>query len=336
MFLLKRPNGFYYVAYYKPNGKRTLKSTNTKSKTEAQRYLKKFEVQFIDEKFSEITPIKLKDFIWKFLIYSESVHTWKTTKAFRNSFNFFLEHIGDVSIDSITVRIAEEYLQYRIRSKSIYAARKDHINLSSAFSKAVREGYLLVNPFKNIKRLKIPERLPVYFSNADLERLLKTMNSPDVADITLFTVNTGLRQAEVTSLRWEQIDFTRRLFILDNRGHITKSKKIRTIPLNPTAFSILERRKQGSSSESVFTLSDKPIQPDWLSKLFKSYVRKAKLNDKLSFHSLRHTFASKLVQSGVSIYVVSKLLGHADIKTTEIYSHLRQDDLMMAVNKLNL
>lgn len=66
----------------------------------------------------------------------------------------------------------------------------------------------------------------------------------------------------------------------------------------------------------------------------KKYVRGAKLNDRLNFHALRHTFATWLVQKGVSIYIVSKLLGHADVKTTQIYAHLQTNDLREVVDQI--
>jgi len=68
-----------------------------------------------------------------------------------------------------------------------------------------------------------------------------------------------------------------------------------------------------------------------VSKSFKRYIRQAGLNNDLKFHSLRHTYASYLVQGGVSLYVVQKLLGHSDIKTTEIYAHLSPESLQEAV-----
>ena len=77
------------------------------------------------------------------------------------------------------------------------------------------------------------------------------------------------------------------------------------------------------------------ISQDRITKTFKKYVIKSKLNPKLKFHSLRHTFASWLVQRGVSIYEVSKLLGHSDIKVTEIYAHLKPENLRNAVELLN-
>jgi len=63
-------------------------------------------------------------------------------------------------------------------------------------------------------------------------------------------------------------------------------------------------------------------------------VRKAKLNDKIHFHTLRHSFASRLVQKGASIYIVKELLGHSDVTTTQIYSHLEQRNLREVIKLL--
>ena len=71
---------------------------------------------------------------------------------------------------------------------------------------------------------------------------------------------------------------------------------------------------------------------DYVTKNFKKAVRKAELNDKVHFHTLRHSFASRLVQRGASIYVVKELLGHTDVTTTQIYSHLEQSNLKDVMN----
>lgn len=89
-----------------------------------------------------------------------------------------------------------------------------------------------------------------------------------------------------------------------------------------------------SSSQKVFTLYGKEMTARQIQTKSRYYILQAGLNKKLNFHSLRHTFASWLVQRGVSIYEVSKLLGHADLKMTQIYAHLKQDNLETAVNKL--
>ena len=124
-----------------------------------------------------------------------------------------------------------------------------------------------------------------------------------------------------------------KIITLDNRIHITKSKRIRAIPINQNIYRILLERKQLQTSDTVFNYKGSRIDCE-ISHRFKYYVLKAKLNPKYHFHTLRHTFATWLVQSGVSIYFVSKLLGHANIKTTEIYAHVKNDDLQKAVSYL--
>ncbi len=76
------------------------------------------------------------------------------------------------------------------------------------------------------------------------------------------------------------------------------------------------------------------LNEDYASKHFKKAVRAAGLNDNIHFHTLRHSFASRLIQKGASVFVVKELLGHEDIKTTQIYSHLQTENLTEAVNLL--
>ncbi|MDR3596139.1 tyrosine-type recombinase/integrase, partial [Clostridium sp.] len=93
--------------------------------------------------------------------------------------------------------------------------------------------------------------------------------------------------------------------------------------------------KKGNPEDYIFIYKYKMLfTKDLISNNFKAAIRRAELNDKYHFHTLRHTFASWLVQKGVSIYEVSKLLGHADIKTTEIYAHLKENNLRSSVNLL--
>ena len=138
---------------------------------------------------------------------------------------------------------------------------------------------------------------------------------------------------ELITLEWRQINFKENILVLDNQGHITKSKRIVTLPLNSICQEILKKRYEKKEKQCFYSIQN-TINQHWLSTNFKKYVIKAEVNTKLNFHSLRHSYASWLVQAGVSIYVISKLLNHADIKTTEIYAHLRRDDLRNAVSLL--
>lgn len=332
MFLSKR-KGTYYIFYQQDNGKRTCKSTNCKTKSDALKYLTQFTNEMNERKRNPVRDISLKDYRFEFLRYSETYHTNKTFYTYKTTFNFLTEYFGNIPLSNLTTKLLDDYIRWRINSVSIHAGRKDLINIKACLTKAVEFGYLQTNPATKIKRVKSPERLPLFFNHEELEKLVNFINEKDWRDIVIFAVNTGLRMMEILTLRQNQFHKEQKMIVLTNREHITKSKKIRQLPLNDTAFNILSDRVPNKDG-LLFTLNGNPILQDHLVKKFKKFVLKANINEKLHFHSLRHTFASNLVQKGASIYVVSKLLGHSDIKTTEIYAHLRNDDLQRVVNSL--
>ena len=333
MFLFKR-KGIYYLEYSEDGGKPKRVSTGKRFKQEALEFLRNFNEQLRQREEQKTVSVSVKDFAEQFLKYSEGVHTVKTTKAFRVTFGMLERCFGNVKLTEITTQQLERFFTTRIKEASVYAARRDYINLSSAFNKAVRDKELRENPCKGIGKIRIPEKLPLFFSPDEFQALLTVIDKPDIRQLVEFAGNTGLRQMELLTLRWEQVNLADGILILDNRTHTTKSKKVRTVPLNRKAQAILAERKEIAETEFVFTVNHKPITQDSITKIFKKYIVKAKLNPKLSFHSLRHTFASWLVQRGVSIYQVSKLLGHSSVNVTAIYSHLQPDDLRESVSKL--
>ena len=335
MFLSKRPNGIYYIYYNDNSGKRKSVSTKATHKKDAYHYLSGFSEVIKEEQNKKYTPIELKAFAFQFLKHSEAVHTPKTSKTYVTTFRYLQAFVGNVQLTEITDRSIRAYVEYRIKHPSIYQARKDLINICASFNWAVEEGYLLTNPCCKIKKIKAPPKLPMYFSKDEFQRLTDVISNEEHRAIITIAVNTGLREMELLTLRWDQIRLNDKLLILDNRTHITKGKKIRTVPLNTTAIAELQKLQQNyTSGDLVFKFAGIKIRERYLQKRFRKYVKLAKVNPKLNFHSLRHTFASWLVQAGVSIYEVSKLLGHSDIKTTQIYAHLRSDDLRRSVELL--
>ncbi len=335
MFLTKLKNGYYYVYFIDINSKRNKISTRTKIRSEAKKFLISFQSTFNERKREKLEPLTLKQFRWKFLKHSESIHAWKTTLDYKSTFNEMESYFGNILLTEFTHRSIEEFIQMKIRKVSLHTGRRHLINIKAMFSKAVAHGYLESNPAKNIKRIKPPERLPLFFTREEFDELLKVIDNNDWRDIVEFAVNTGLRQMEILNLHKRQFNKQDRLIILDNHYHTTKSRKIRNMPLNTRALEIVSSRVANAKGELVFTLDGERMLQDNLQDKFRKYVAAAELNPKLTFHSLRHTFASWLVQKGVSIYEVSKLLGHADIKTTQIYAHLRSDDLRNAVEMLD-
>lgn len=335
MILSKRSNGIYYIFYLQPNGKRTCVSTRTTKKSEALKFLLTFERRLEEKKAQKVIPITLKEYCEHFLNYSKHVHANSTYRGYDESLKCLKKYFGDVAITELTQRKISEYFTYRMNTGSLHQARKDLICFSSCFNKAIIDGYLETNPCKGIKRFRIPQKLPVFFSESEFDLLVASIKEKDVMDIVIFALHTGLRQMELLTLEWNQVNLRDRLVILTNQNHTTKSKKIRTVPLTNKAMEILTNRELNMKGNLVFTNCQKPMKHSFICHKFKKYVREIGINPKLNFHSLRHTFASWLVQRGVSIYEVSKLLGHSSVTVTEIYSHLRTENLRTAVNVLN-
>lgn len=337
MFLSKQQNGIYYIYWQNLQGKKRSKSTGTKNRDEAIKFLHAIQKKIEKEFTQEVPPISLKKYFFDYLRHAEPYFTWKTIKANQTTFKYFQRAFGpETELATITRRMVEEYLLRRATEGSLFVARRDHINLSAALNKAVLDGYLLENPLKGIRKYKLPERQPRFYSKEDFHKLISVMNNQDMRELVIFAVNTGLRQMELITLTWAQVNIDEKFITLHNREHVTKSKRVRTIPLNPDALEVLKNRltRRTDLFPNVFSLSNKPLNPNNLSQRFKKYVYVAKIDPKLNFHSLRHTFASWMIQNGVSIYFVSKLLGHSSVKTTEIYAHLRRDDLVSAVNSI--
>jgi site-specific recombinase XerD len=141
------------------------------------------------------------------------------------------------------------------------------------------------------------------------------------------------------SLEWSAADLTARLITIRNtRTFTTKSKRERVIPMNDVLWRLLLTRRERTSGESrlVFHVRGHQMSESYASHRFKKAVRAAGLDDRLHFHSARHAFASWLVQAGVSLYEVQKLLGHSSPTVTEVYSHLQPEHLHGTVNKITV
>lgn len=160
-----------------------------------------------------------------------------------------------------------------------------------------------------------------------LDTLKETEKSRNWYTIALFAVNTGLRKGEIFNLTLSNINFAaRQATIVD-----TKSCRNRTIPLNDIAYDIvLDKAKTLQKHEHIFKNTSQRV--------FSQAVKKTGLNDgvtdlryKIVFHTLRHTFASWLVQEGMPLALVSQLLGHSSIHVTMRYAHLAPSQAQSAV-----
>jgi integrase/recombinase XerD len=290
------------------------------------------------DEMNKSDQICLKDFKDEFLEYSLGVHSRKTHKTHRTAFQEFIRVEGNKPLNSIGVREIEHFLSVKKREASEWTARKYYGSLAAAFQKAVHWEHIKVNPFKKVKKPKPPESFPLYFSEIEFNVLLSIMNERDFRELCLSALLSGLRLGEILSLRWKDVDSVDKIILVRNSEMFTtKSRKNRAVPISEELYKLLMERKENIRNESDFVFHDikgNQLKEKTVSQKFKKYVRRASLNDKLHFHSLRHSFATHLVKKNVPLFAIQKLLGHSTSKTTEVYSHLLPQQLHREVNIL--
>lgn len=331
--LFRRSNSNWYIIYH-DQGKVHWKSTHTRLKHEALIVLK----DFFQESESGIHPILLSEFVKEFVtLQANSLRKSTLNRIYLPTFKTFGTYCGNKLLNSYTLRDVELYKSRRLESCSPTTVNIEFRTLRAAFNLAVKWQFLKENPLSKSSQVRIPERLPVYFSKEDFRKFFAQVREPVLKDLFLFAALTGLRLGEILSLDWQRVNLERRLIVVANSaGFSTKSGKCRIVPMNNAVLEILTRSEiTRDFCDAVFHLKGIRLKHSYAQHKFKEYVRQAKLNDDLRFHSLRHTFATWLVQGGVNIYEVQKLLGHSDVRTTEIYSHLTASELQGAVDKIS-
>jgi len=138
MFLSKHKSGYYYV-YFNDiyTNKRKSITTKSKLKSDALKFLSRFEREIKQRIDKRVEPIHLRDFANNYLIYSASRHTYKTSRNYKTTFKMLEEYFGNLLLTDLFPSKMKKYIEHRIKTISSYAARRDLINLSSAFNKAV-------------------------------------------------------------------------------------------------------------------------------------------------------------------------------------------------------
>ena len=198
-----------------------------------------------------------------------------------------------------------------------------------------------VNPVSasKVRAPRVDNRRDGWLRADQAERLLKELEYvPDVRDMALLSLHAGLRFGEIAALRWGDVDITSEILAVRD----TKSGRNRHVPMMESVKAMFERRygRVQVSVDLVFpdrAGKERKQVPD----SFNRAVERAGINNevvdrrgKIVFHSLRHTFASWLVEKEVPLYVVSELLGHTSLLMTARYSHHAPDTLRAAVAKL--
>jgi integrase len=206
--------------------------------------------------------------------------------------------------------------------------------LKHMFSKACEWDMVESEVLKRVRKVKLlqddSKRLR-YLSKEECQDLINSCDS-HLKHIVITALNTGMRKAEILSLKWDHVDLRHGFILLD----VTKNGERREIPINKTLEAIFLDKSLIRRLDVPYVFYDpatgNPYQD--VKRSFKTALRKAKIRD-FHFHDLRHTFASHLVMSGVDITTVKELLGHKTLTMTLRYSHLAPSHKVKAVDILD-
>ena len=200
--------------------------------------------------------------------------------------------------------------------------------LCKALNLAIRWGWLERNPASGVRRNPEIKRTR-YLSHAEIERLEAALDAHPQrasADAIRFLLLTGCRKGEAFGATWDQFDLPGRVWTKPET--MTKQRKLHRVPYSEAVAAILERRRAEAGGTFIFSGRLGTPLVD-VKKTWTSVCKTAGLSD-IRMHDLRHTYASLLVSSGVSLPVVGALLGHSQPQTTARYAHLYDDTLRSA------
>ena len=208
--------------------------------------------------------------------------------------------------------------------------------LKSIWFMAIKWGYANLNPLRNVDPIKVMNKTEARFlTKEEIDKLLA--NSDEwLRPIFYSFLQTGMRLQELMTLEWSDVDFERRKVKIRVKEDWTPKTAEREIPISNGLMEVLLKLKKEVIGNLVFhDGKGQMIQKNKLRKELMKVTKKAGFPDVTKIHTLRHTFASHLVMKGVDLATVKKLMGHSDIETTMIYSHLAQDHLSDVVSKLD-
>ncbi len=287
----------------------------------------------------------LKDFL--VYLYSVKNYSPNTVASYFYDLYDFEKFLKDEGKDFFQVE-EDLILKYLKRLKTLgysaYSISRKISSLRSFLKFLINERGLEIDIERLLSLPKLPKRLPTVLSLEEIERLLKTpdINTPlGLRDRAILEVlyATGIRVSELVSLPLENVETE--LGIIKVFG---KGGKERLVPLHEEALYFLKRYlsevrpslEKGKGERRVFlNKRGKPLTRQRIWQILKDYGEKAGISRKLTPHVLRHSFATHLLQGGADLRSIQKLLGHASILTTEIYTNLDLKEIKRLYEKFH-
>lgn len=266
----------------------------------------------------------------KFLnyIHVEKGHSKNTLLAYERDVGNFLEYLKQQSIHPHKVlrNHIMDYLLMRRNELSVTSIARLLASIKSFYKYMILDDIIEINPAEDIDSPKLSEKLPVVLSNDEVNRLIESADgSRDRLLLELFYA-TGMRVSEMVNLKVEDIDFDDGWIRIFGKGG-----KERFVPAGKNILKLLNKyiaERNHKPSAFLFSKSNgRPLTREGVWKIVKKYSLKAGIVKNIAPHTLRHTFATHLLENGADLRTIQELLGHSNIDTTQIYTHVNRKNL---------
>ncbi|MFH0828339.1 MAG: tyrosine recombinase XerC [Candidatus Omnitrophota bacterium] len=267
----------------------------------------------------------------------EKNYSAHTILNYRLDLDDFVKFMGEAPIESVDYLFLRKYLAFLKEKKLGSRSMARHLSaLRSFFKFLTREGFLKFNPILTVSSPKLDKHLPQFMTEEEVSRLIESsipkdeMGQRDRAILETF-YSTGMRIGELSALSLDDLDFIGGIVKLKGKG-----KKERIAPIGDKAIlslrEYLEKRKKQSSAVFLNKRGTR-ITDRGVRNIVGKYLRIAGLRQGISPHTLRHSFATHLLNRGADLRTVQELLGHANLATTQIYTHLTTEKLKSVYDK---
>jgi len=284
----------------------------------------------------------MEKYIEKFVRYLEIEKNYSSHTILNYSLDLedFKKFLGDTGLGGVDYLLLRKYLAVlKERNLSNRTVGRRLSALRSFFKFLTRDGYLKTNPILILSSPKQEKHLPSFMTEEEVSRLIESafaknekdqMGLRDRAILETF-YSTGMRISEVVSLSVEDIDFIGGIVKVMGKG-----KKERIVPIGETAIIAIRKylEKKKKETQALFlNKNGKRISARGVRDIVGKYIRLAGIKQGVSAHTFRHSFATHLLNRGADLRTVQELLGHANLSTTQIYTHLTTEKLKNVYDK---
>jgi site-specific recombinase XerD len=254
-----------------------------------------------------------------------------SVKGYLNSKNKIAAYLNDedIPIEKVNKKWCEEYYSYLLEEVDDNTAYDYFTKLSHFLNQAVKKEIIPSNPARDVERKKIKESKVTFLTIEEIRKLYETpCKRPQLKQAFLFSCYTGLRWSDIEKLDWESIKHSEQLgYFIDYQ--VFKSDKYDILPISEQSYSLLNHsgQKKGRIFPEIYYST--VVMND-----LKMWVLRAGIDKHVTFHVARHTFATLLLTYGGELKVVSKLMAHSKVSTTERYAKVIDSLKRETVNKL--